>query len=72
MLQLKCEAKDYEWGRRGPDSAVATLLAQSGVKVDLDRPWAELWMGTHPSGPSHVHETGELLSEWIQVNRRCD
>jgi len=33
--------------------------------VSQDSAYAELWMGTHPNGPSKLTETGELLSEYI-------
>lgn len=26
----------------------------------------QLWMGTHPRGPSAVSATGQLLSKWIE------
>jgi len=43
--------KDYAWGIRGLDSRVARYALESGSieGVDPAAPYAELWMGTHPS-----------------------
>ena len=65
MLRLDCEAKDYDWGRPVATSEVAQLARAAGKELDAARPWAELWMGTHPSGPSRVKRTGALLSDWL-------
>jgi mannose-6-phosphate isomerase len=58
--------KDYAWGIRGMDSRVAryALESKSLEEVDPDTPYAELWIGTHPSGPSTL-KTGELLRDAI-------
>nr|CAG4651890.1 EOG090X07LH [Triops cancriformis] len=37
----------------------------SSQVVSESDPYAEFWMGTHPSGPSAVRQSGELLSAWI-------
>ena len=56
LFPLRCEAKSYAWGRRGRGSLVATLACgmDDGFEVSEEREYAELWMGTHPSGPSLV------------------
>jgi mannose-6-phosphate isomerase len=53
----------------GSASAVARL---SGEGIDESKPYAELWMGTHPSGPSRVANDSEPLAaklarhpEWL-------
>jgi len=58
--------KDYAWGIRGMDSRVAryALESKSVDEVDPDTPYAELWIGTHPKGPSKL-KTGEDLRETI-------
>ncbi|KAI0795017.1 mannose-6-phosphate isomerase [Abortiporus biennis] len=45
----------YDWGKIGLSSKVAQC-AQSipGFQVDENAPYAELWMGTHPTSPSHL------------------
>ncbi|RLM60366.1 mannose-6-phosphate isomerase 1 [Panicum miliaceum] len=52
----------YEWGWRGAASLVARFTNQD---PDLARPYAQLWMGTHPSGPSTLLDDGELLRDWL-------
>lgn len=55
VVRLKCSVQNYAWGRRGEQSAVGRLYAlQSQASVEPDKPYAELWMGTHESGPSFV------------------
>ncbi|CAN6851549.1 unnamed protein product [Brassica oleracea var. botrytis] len=63
IKRLRCAVKNYEWGKLGHDSLVARLHeANSGNRVDPAVPHAELWMGTHESGPSHVVKEEELGS----------
>ncbi|CAL8468083.1 g7622 [Coccomyxa elongata] len=72
MLRLKCPVQNYAWGRK-PDTAggktgseVAALAAGAGVEIDPEKPYAELWMGTHPSGPATVIGLdGMTLSQWL-------
>lgn len=48
MKHLKNTVQHYAWG---DPSAIATLLGESNPE---QKPYAELWMGTHPSAPSRV------------------
>lgn len=41
--------RHYEWGERGPSAFIAKLL---GVTDPHPHPYAELWVGAHPSAPS--------------------
>lgn len=54
----------YDWGIRGMDSRVARYALESKTldEVDPDTPYAELWIGTHPKGPSKL-KTGEYLHD---------
>jgi mannose-6-phosphate isomerase len=58
ILPLRPVVKDYAWGIRGLDSRVARYALESGVidEVDPDAPYAELWIGTHPSGPATIRD----------------
>lgn len=47
MFLLNNATQAYAWGSR---SAIPTFLGRD----DADRPVAEMWMGTHPLGPSKV------------------
>ncbi|KAL4139248.1 hypothetical protein PRIC2_002746 [Phytophthora ramorum] len=75
MQELKCVAQSYAWGKSGLESSVAQLkeAGDESFKADASTPYAELWMGTHPNGPSRVirEEGGEspLLSDWIRSLR---
>lgn len=69
MFRLRCAVQNYEWGKFGMESEVAKLLqsAQPDLKV-TSIPYAELWMGTHPSGPSIIDKENKSLADWIQEN----
>uniref|UniRef100_A0ACD5TQT8 Uncharacterized protein n=1 Tax=Avena sativa TaxID=4498 RepID=A0ACD5TQT8_AVESA len=72
LLRLRCGVQHYEWGRLGDASLVARLAAADpdfGIAIDPALPYAELWMGTHPSMPSLVLPGGEPLSGWLARNR---
>lgn len=58
--------KDYAWGIRGMDSRVARYALENKTvdEVDPDTPYAELWIGTHPKGPSML-KNGESLRDAI-------
>jgi mannose-6-phosphate isomerase len=47
MLPLDGAVQHYAWGSR------TALPAALGVPAD-GRPWAELWWGTHPAGPTYA------------------
>lgn len=53
--RLRCSVQTYDWGRVGRESQVARLYSlNSSAAIDPDKPYAELWMGTHESGPSYL------------------
>jgi hypothetical protein len=53
-IPLRPVVMDYAWGIRGMDSRVGRYALESGTieEIDPDTPYAELWIGTHPKGPS--------------------
>ena len=62
---------DYAWGKIGSDSLVYRVYAvNSDEQIDSTRPYAELWMGTHESGPSYLEDDadGVTLRSWIAEN----
>ena len=65
LEQLICPVRHYAWGecRRGkrPPYIPDILRREPG-----DLPWAELWIGAHPSGSAVVKSTGEPLAKLIQ------
>jgi mannose-6-phosphate isomerase len=62
-------AQNYAWGQLGLDSAVGRLIQQN-ESIDPNKPYAELWLGTHVSGPSQIQKGGstEPLSEFLKIN----
>ncbi|KAG0300255.1 Mannose-6-phosphate isomerase [Dissophora globulifera] len=69
IFRLDCKAQSYDWGKIGLSSAVAKFaLASPGFQFDEKRPYAELWMGTHPSGPSTVYQSDTTLESVLKAN----
>jgi len=57
MLMLKPFTQHYDWGKPRGASAVAALTGEDTVVSPTEtkpKPFAELWMGDHPSGPSRI------------------
>lgn len=69
-MELQCKVQNYEWGKLGLDSTVAKLVSSANPDIAIDpmKPYAELWMGTHPNGPSLIIDRDVLLSEYIKDN----
>lgn len=72
-MEIETAIQKYDWGKRGKDSLVAKLYQNlhQDFRIDDDVPYSELWMGTHPNGPSLVRVTGQPLSEYIAENPEC-
>ncbi|VDO45410.1 unnamed protein product, partial [Brugia timori] len=71
MEKLICAVQTYDWGRRGSQSEVAILMhaADKQFVIEETKPYAELWMGVHPNGPSKLVSDGKLLSEKIAESK---
>ena len=71
-MELKCQVQQYEWGKLGRKSLAAEFAAYGRPDdfcVDGTAPYAELWMGTHPNGPSMLKGIGSpSLAEYIDKN----
>jgi len=69
-MELDCTVQNYAWGKIGKTSEVASLRegGDPNFQVEETAPYAELWMGTHPNGPSVIRETGETLQSYISQN----
>ncbi|EHK39391.1 hypothetical protein TRIATDRAFT_156021 [Trichoderma atroviride IMI 206040] len=64
LFRLQCGVNSYEWGKKGSESAAARYAAATpsdDLTIQADKPYAELWMGTHPSNPSRDLQTGRTL-----------
>ncbi|KAF0982050.1 hypothetical protein FDP41_011911 [Naegleria fowleri] len=71
MQRLECSVQHYAWGKKGLQSSVCDLVKENyetihRKKIDTDKPYAELWMGTHPNAPSKVQPSSELLSSFLK------
>ncbi|EIW57378.1 mannose-6-phosphate isomerase [Trametes versicolor FP-101664 SS1] len=59
LIRLKAAAQEYEWGRTGSASLAARLGGNAigqGFKIDEQKSYAEIWMGTHSNGPAHLFD----------------
>ncbi|CAH1723410.1 unnamed protein product [Chironomus riparius] len=67
-MEILGDIKNYDWGKLGESSEVVKLakLNDSSFVVENNKPYSELWMGDHVSGPSKVKSTGESLASFIQ------
>ncbi|EPS59833.1 hypothetical protein M569_14970 [Genlisea aurea] len=76
IVKLKCSVMNYDWGKPRGESTVARLYSRNAAAEKVlddgeDVPYAELWMGTHDSGPSYVVVdafSGQKLKDWIERN----
>jgi mannose-6-phosphate isomerase len=57
ILLLDSPIQRYAWGSR---SAIPALIAREAPGA-AEAPWAELWMGAHPSAPSRVDMAGGAI-----------
>ncbi|KFP85624.1 Mannose-6-phosphate isomerase, partial [Acanthisitta chloris] len=76
VFPLSCAVQNYSWGKVGLESEVAKLLASGDplVQIQPDRPYAELWMGTHPRGDAIILDNRipqKTLGQWIADNPAC-
>ncbi|KAJ1675061.1 Mannose-6-phosphate isomerase, partial [Spiromyces aspiralis] len=56
-FRLSCKVNNYHWGKVGKNSKVAVYAASNpSFKIDPYKNYSELWMGTHPNGPSALYE----------------
>ncbi|KAH8383070.1 hypothetical protein KR009_006629 [Drosophila setifemur] len=67
-MELTGWVKNYGWGRKGINSAVAQLAMANDPDFTLDdeETYAEMWMGTHICGVSVVKETSETLDRVLK------
>jgi mannose-6-phosphate isomerase len=72
LLRLQCGVNSYDWGKVGQESAAARYAATTApadFSIEAEKPYAELWMGTHPSLPSKDVETQRTLLDLVQDNQ---
>lgn len=71
-MELVGNIKNYLWGKKGAESAVAQLhqCNSKDFVINENENYAELWMGGHVSGPSLVKSTGEDLQSFISKQQK--
>ncbi|KAF2658633.1 mannose-6-phosphate isomeras-like protein [Lophiostoma macrostomum CBS 122681] len=71
LIRLECGVNSYDWGKIGKASAAAKFASAtaSDFSIQEEKPYAELWMGTHPSLPSKDLETQRTLLDLVQDNQ---
>jgi mannose-6-phosphate isomerase len=60
IYKLQNQIKHYEWGSA---KLIPDLLGLPNQDGDHKKPFAEMWMGTHPLAPSQIAENGVNLKE---------
>ncbi|GAA5956886.1 hypothetical protein JCM3765_006630 [Sporobolomyces pararoseus] len=70
VFELVCGAQSYDWGKLGKDGSKVSHFAQGlpNFQYDQEKPYAELWMGTHPSCPSTLLTSGQDLKEYLSAH----
>lgn len=69
IISLLPAVQNYAWGivPAADDSIAARIHAYAtSSQVDATRPYAELWIGTHPSGPALVRHNRQPLLDYLQ------
>jgi len=66
VKRLDCKLQNYKWGKVGSRSFISKLKTNAN---DENETYAELWMGTHPNGPSHISNQDLTLLEYLQSNQ---
>mmetsp|Transcript_28349 Transcript_28349/g.43460 ORF Transcript_28349/g.43460 Transcript_28349/m.43460 type:complete len:548 (-) Transcript_28349:145-1788(-) len=55
--RLECTAQPYAWGKIGSSALVSRMKKSQSpatFEIEQDKPYAELWIGTHPNGMSEI------------------
>ncbi|KAH9911116.1 mannose-6-phosphate isomerase [Fomitopsis serialis] len=71
VFKIVPTTQKYDWGKIGLSSKVAQYAAAAkipGFSLDEKAPYAELWMGTHPNGPSRLAGADITLAEHLAAH----
>ncbi|KAI0250502.1 mannose-6-phosphate isomerase [Lactifluus subvellereus] len=72
VFKILPTVQQYDWGKLGTSSKVAVFAQSAGIvdfHVDESKPYAELWMGTHPKSPSLIPASRETLTSYLARNQ---
>ncbi|KAI9617503.1 hypothetical protein KEM48_007094 [Puccinia striiformis f. sp. tritici PST-130] len=66
IVELIPQVQSYDWGKLGKDGSKVAEYSKHlpDFQYDENKPYAELWMGTHTSLPSKLMD-GKLLSDHL-------
>jgi mannose-6-phosphate isomerase len=69
LFRIDCGYQNYDWGKIGSSSSVAQFAANSNPStvIDESKPYAELWMGTHPNVPSTIVDDAALQGQVLRL-----
>ncbi|XP_013876728.1 mannose-6-phosphate isomerase [Austrofundulus limnaeus] len=76
VFPLTCAVQNYAWGKVGLDSEVAKLVLGGDplAVIEDNKPYAELWMGSHPKGDAQIKDNRiaqTTLGQWIAHYPAC-
>ncbi|KAF8490981.1 mannose-6-phosphate isomerase [Russula emetica] len=72
VFKIVPTVQQYDWGKLGTSSKVAVFAQSASIPdfyVNESKPYAELWMGTHPKSPSLMLASGETLTSYLSKNQ---
>ncbi|CAG7730294.1 unnamed protein product [Allacma fusca] len=68
-MEISTSIQKYAWGKQGSGSLVAQLSKNVlNFEVSESEKYAELWIGTHPNGPSKLLDEDQSLDTFIKGN----
>ncbi|ELU39697.1 mannose-6-phosphate isomerase [Rhizoctonia solani AG-1 IA] len=68
VFRIVAGANSYDWGKIGKNSKAGQYArADPEFKLQEEKPYSELWMGTHPTLPSKL-QSGEKLYDHLQAH----
>lgn len=70
-MELECKVMNYDWGKPGLTSLVAEFASKNSFDlqfIEPHLPYAEFWIGTHPSAPATIKGKRKPLAQFIASN----
>lgn len=71
LVPIQAAVQNYAWGLTAENGSLAAELYSnnSGAHIDKEKPYAELWIGTHPSGPATLaNDKQKPLLQFLREN----
>ncbi len=67
FIKLTCGVQPYPWGERAENGRTPFIAGLLGLPAGDGQPFAELWIGAHPSLPARLPD-GTVLTDFIGAN----